>query len=261
MRLHAELNLYKLRTCRNIAGLKRQLDLYAAPTDTTTGLPASGAGGQLTLPGIATLQPSLYRYPVLIERAKQLVQLAAQIEGAMLSALERRDAVAETLLQARQQLSLAQAGVRLHDLQVGEANDGVTLVDLQKGRIQIQIETYDDWLQTGTNEYENQMIEAYKAAAAAQSGAAITSSLIEIKKSAISNAQLAAQLVAADPTGGFLAGSAGAAGFLIDTLLFTNLSDDTQRAAESAALAQIASVNAALERRKDEWQLQKRLAE
>ena len=88
LRLHAELNLYKLRTCRNIAGMKRQLDPYAAPTDTTSGLPAIGAGGQLVLPGIATLQPSLYRYPVLIERAKQLVQLAAQIEAAMLSALK-----------------------------------------------------------------------------------------------------------------------------------------------------------------------------
>jgi hypothetical protein len=40
LRLHAELNLYKLRTCRNIAGMKRQLDPYAAPTDTTSGMPA-----------------------------------------------------------------------------------------------------------------------------------------------------------------------------------------------------------------------------
>ena len=70
LRLHAELNLFKLRTCRNIAGLKRQLEPYAAPTDTTRGLPAIGAGGQLVLPGVAILQPSLYRYPVLIERAK-----------------------------------------------------------------------------------------------------------------------------------------------------------------------------------------------
>ena len=165
LRLHAELNLYKLRTCRNIAGLKRQLDPYAAPTDTTSGLPAIGAGGQLVLPGIATLHPSLYRYPVLIERAKQLVQLAAQIEAAMLSALERRDAEAHTLLQARQQLSLAQAGVRLQDLRVGEANDGVTLAELQQERAQIQIETYEDWLQMGANEYENDMIFAYRTAA------------------------------------------------------------------------------------------------
>lgn len=261
LRLHAELNLFKLRTCRNIAGLKRQLDPYAAPTDTTSGLPAIGAAGQLVVPGVATLQPSLYRYPVLIERAKQLVQLAGQVEAAMLSALERRDAETQTLMQARQQLGLAQAGVRLQDLRVGEAKDGVTLADLQKERAQIQIDTYGDWLAMGPNEYEQQMIEAYGAAAAAQKGATEASRRIQIKQAAISSAQLAASLVAADPTGGVLAGGVGVANFAIDDQLFTDLSDDTKKAIDSAAAAQIASVNAALERRRDEWQLQQRLAE
>jgi len=261
LHLHAELNLYKLRNCRNIAGLKRQLDAYAAPTNTTTGLPAIGAGGQLTLPGLATLQPSLYRYPVLIERAKQLVQLAAQIEGAMLSALISRDAEARTLLEAGQQLRLAQAGVRLQDLRVGEANDGVTLADLQKERAQIQIDTYEDWLQTGANEYEKQMIEAYGTAAAAQKGATEQSFRIQEKQALIAAANLAASLAAADPTGGFLAAGVGIADFAIDTYLFANQSANTKDAIDATAAAQIASINAALERRKDEWQLQKRLAE
>jgi hypothetical protein len=73
--LRAELNLFKLRTSRNIAGLKRELNVYSAPTDTNTGLPSIGSGGQLVLPGTVTVLPSLYRYPALIERAKQLVQL------------------------------------------------------------------------------------------------------------------------------------------------------------------------------------------
>ena len=261
LRLHAELNLYKLRTCRNIAGMKRQIDLYAAPTDTSTGMPAIGAGGQLSIGGAATLQPSLYRYPVLVERAKQLVQLAALIEGAMLSALERRDAEGLTLLQARQQLGLAQAGVRLQDLRVGEANDGVKLAGLQQERAQIQVDTYEDWLQIGANEYEKQMIDAYGAAAAAQKGATEASRRIQIKQAAISSAQLSAQLAAADPTGGFIAANVGMANFSIDEMLFTDLSDDTKKAIDSSAAAQIASVNAAMERRKDEWQLQKRLAQ
>jgi hypothetical protein len=48
LRLHAELNLFKIRSCRNIAGMQRQLDPYAAPTDTVTGLPSIGAGGSLS---------------------------------------------------------------------------------------------------------------------------------------------------------------------------------------------------------------------
>ena len=261
LRLHAELNLYKLRTCRNIAGLKRQLDPYAAPTDTTTGLPAIGAGGQLVLPGIATLHPSLYRYPVLIERAKQLVQLAAQIEAPMLSALLNRDAAAQTLLQARQQLSLAQAGVRLQDLRVGEAKDGVTLAERQQERAQIQIETYDAWILMGLNQYENDIIQAYLNAASAQKGATEASRRIQLKQAILNAALFTAQTA----QGGFVAaaiGATAATGNLnIDAFLINNLSADTKAAIDSTAAAQIASLNATLERRKDEWQLQKRLAE
>ncbi len=262
LRLHAELNLYKLRTCRNIAGMKRQLDPYAAPTDTTSGLPAIGAGGQLTLPGIATLHPSLYRYPVLIERAKQLVQLAAQVESSMLSALLNRDAAAQTLLQARQQLSLAQAGVRLQDLRVGEANDGVTLADLQQERAQIQIDTFADWLQTGANQYERDMIFAYELAAQAQKWAADASFQIQAKQSAISSAQLAATIAQAGGPYAAIGGlAAGGLNLAVDLTLFDNLRDETRDAISFTLQAQTASINAALERRKDEWQLQQHLAE
>ena len=37
MFLYVQLNLFKIRNCRNIAGMKRTLDPYAAPTDATSG--------------------------------------------------------------------------------------------------------------------------------------------------------------------------------------------------------------------------------
>jgi len=58
LRLRAELNLYKLRTCRNIAGMQRQLEPYAAPTGLEGGVPVPGLGGQLALPGAIVLQPT-----------------------------------------------------------------------------------------------------------------------------------------------------------------------------------------------------------
>ena len=69
LRLHAELNLYKIRTCRNIAGLRRTLEAYSAPTDQESGLPMIGADGQLVLPGNRTAAPTPYRYATLIEQA------------------------------------------------------------------------------------------------------------------------------------------------------------------------------------------------
>ena len=45
LRFHAKVDLYKIRTCRNIAGEQRELDPYAAPTDASTGLPSDNKQG------------------------------------------------------------------------------------------------------------------------------------------------------------------------------------------------------------------------
>ena len=100
------MNLHKLRNGRNIAGLERQ----PAPEE----LPASllNSSGQLRRSAASALRPTPYRYAVLMERAKQLVTIAQQIEAAFLSALERRDAEAYNLLKARQDQQLSRAGLK-----------------------------------------------------------------------------------------------------------------------------------------------------
>ena len=154
LRLHAELNLYKIRTCRNIAGMERQVEPYAAATDALSGLPYIGSGDQLVLPGTVTLQPTPYRYGVLIERAKQLAQMAAQFEGAMLATFEKHDAEAYQMLKARHDVELRRAGVRLQVLRVREVESGVELAELQQERAQIQVDYYDGLLDTGVSPLE-----------------------------------------------------------------------------------------------------------
>jgi peptidoglycan hydrolase-like protein with peptidoglycan-binding domain len=224
LRLRAELNLYKIRTCRNIAGMERQLEPYAAPTDTFSGLPFIGAGGQLVLPGLAVLKPTPYRYPVLIERAKQLVGLAQQTEAAFFAMLERADAERYNLLKARQDLNLAKAGVRLQTLRVKEAEDGVQLAELQRERAQIQVNQYEEWLDEGHNEWESVAI-SFMAAAAASHAAGATVYFAN-----------------------WLDSNAKASGF-------------GEMGAGFSALASIASTYASYERREQEWEFQKALAE
>lgn len=146
LRFRMELNLFKLRTGRNIAGLQRQIEPYAVPTNSGAALPGIGAGGQIAMPAAAALRPTPYRYAVLIERAKQMVQLAAQMEAAMLAAFEKRDAELYSLLKARQDVKLTRAGVRLQDMRVREAEDGVKLAELQQQRAQIQQEHFEGLL-------------------------------------------------------------------------------------------------------------------
>ncbi len=249
LRLRAELNLFKLRTCRNIAGLQRQLEPYVTSTDTTSGLPTVGAGGQLLLPGVVRLQPTLYRYPVLIERAKQLVQLAAQIEASMLAALEKRDIEAYNLLKARQDVQAAQAQVQLQDLRITQARDGLTLATLQQNRAQLQADTYQKWLDAGLNGFEKAMIKDYQQASEAQQQAvdlAIEAQYVQLLTTA----------AAGGATGGEAAAAAAAQYIFISGPL-----GDAQKAAITAQTeAQVDGVHASYERRADEWQLQENLA-
>lgn len=154
LRLHAEWNLYKIRNCRNIAGLERELEPYAAPTDVISGMPAIGAAGRITVPAPIAPPPTPYRYEYLVERAKHLADRAGQMEGAFLAALEKRDAEYYHLTKARQDVQLARAGVRLQELRIREAEDGVELAELQKERAQIQADQYEEWLNEGLSTYE-----------------------------------------------------------------------------------------------------------
>ncbi|MGN6645027.1 MAG: neuraminidase-like domain-containing protein [Cytophaga sp.] len=148
MVLEAEINLYKLRNCMNIAGIVRELAPYAAPTDQFSGLPVATAGGQVTtLNAGGTFRPSPYRFDVLIQRAKEQVQLAQQIEAALLSMYEKTDAENYSLLRARQDLKVSQSNIKLQDLRLKEAYSSITLAELQKDRVMISSDYYNGLLQ------------------------------------------------------------------------------------------------------------------
>lgn len=144
---HAALSLRKLHQGRNVAGLARALPAYgvADPDDVRAPVAASLA---------RTRRPTQYRYPVLVERAKQLVGIAQQIEASLLAALERRDDEAYGLLKARQDLSLTGAGVRLQDLRVQQARDGVMLAEVQKDRAEVGVEHFQGLLEEGISGLE-----------------------------------------------------------------------------------------------------------
>jgi hypothetical protein len=278
-RLQAELNLYKIRHCMNIAGMKRTLDPYAAPTDATTGLPSIGAGGKLSVPGQLVIKPTQYRYPVLIQRAKELVQQAAQLESVYLSSLEKKDAETYTKLKAKQDLKLSKAGVKLNDYKVRVSEGEVDLAKLQQDRYEIQVEQLDQMLQAGLNQFESQLIGTYQkisslseALAYLQGASALataTAGIIVNSTAATANTAAAAAATAS------VVGAAAAPGFT------QNATNNTLAAiqsgiqagfaipvailqasvAKSQGQASILSVMSSLENRQREWRFQKVLAE
>ena len=163
LRLSASNNLQKLRTCRNIAGAERQVKPYAA-VGTTRGPRGLSTDGQLTLPGATALRPTPYRYEALIARAKELVQVATQVEASLLSAIEKRDQELYNQLKARQDIRLAEAGVRLQELRVREAEGGVALASLHRERAGFQVNHYEELISEGRSFYEELALHVQEAA-------------------------------------------------------------------------------------------------
>jgi hypothetical protein len=210
LRFHAALNLFKLRNGLNIAGLER---------------PSAAQAASVTV----SLQPTPYRYLVLIERAKQLVAQAQQLESAFLAALEKRDMEAYNLLKAKQDVQLAFATVQLQNLRLQEAQDGVTLAALQQQRAQISEDHFQSLLDEGWSGLEIATVAALGTAAALLT----TEAAIQTAKAI---------------------GTLGLTEILGDSTIPGSI------AAAASANASLLSTIASFERREQEWGLQLSLA-
>lgn len=196
LKLQAEVNLFKLQNCRNIAGDERESLSYSAPTDLVSGLPLIGASGKITLPNTNVPESTPYRYEFLIERAKQLVQLAAQIEANFLSALEKRDGEYYTLMKSRQETQLSYAGRQLQFSRVEEAKNGENLANLQQVKNQIEFDYYTALIGGGKSNFETARLRLLESvavikylAATANFIAATTPSLTSVFSFGASNAE------------------------------------------------------------------------
>jgi hypothetical protein len=247
LRSHAELNLRKLRNGRNIAGIRREVSAYAAPTDMVTGMPVA-VNGQISLPGTRTVRPTVYRYAVLITRAKELVQQAAQVEALFLSTAEKRDEAAYSLQKARQELALTQAQVTLQSLRLTEANNGIKLAELQEQRAVIQLTTYQEWISRGLNEYQQLMLASYSDVVSAKKDAAKSTALAQAAGAAVTAA-----------TSSFGAAAATAALAVTSTNALASATFSGAVAQGELEIAK-ASLQASHKQRVDEWTLQSHVA-
>jgi hypothetical protein len=218
MRRHAANNLAKLHAGRNIAGM-------AVPAPSATGGPAS-------------IQPTAYRYAALVDRARQLVTLAQQIEGSYLATLQKGDDEAYSALRASQDLESANATVKLAQLKLNEANDGVTLAADQQQRAQIQVNHYEGLLSSDIVLLEQLSL-----------GMLVGEISQQVTASAASSA------------------AAGMGGWSVQTLFSSgsNIAQNIAAAASSTAAwmgttAQLLSATASLEEKQNDWQFQLQLA-
>jgi hypothetical protein len=173
LRMHAESNLAKIRNGMNIAGVRSE----APPAGSTT-----------------IFLPSQYRYSALVERAKNLVSIAQQVESAFLSALEQRDSADYTVLQANHDIEVARSSITLADLKLADANINEQVAGLQLDRAQVQFGHYDQLIKGGLNNWETATLVAMGEAVAFRAVSAFSSFGLPVVSQTSSLAELASSV-------------------------------------------------------------------
>ena len=161
LRFMAELNLFKIRNCRDISGAVRDLAPFSVPTDATSGLPVAlnGSINSASSSSLSNLKSTEFRYSFLIDRAKQLCNIAQQMESSLLSMYEKVDAESYTLLKAKQDVALTKQQVQLQNLQLKAANDQVKVAQFGVTRANYQQQYYQDLLSSGIVEMQLQALD------------------------------------------------------------------------------------------------------
>jgi hypothetical protein len=132
--------------------------------------------GQIDLntTGSSTL-PSQYRYSVLVDRAKNLVTTAQQLEASYLSALIQADGAAYSEAQAQRDLASAGAMLSVEDLKVTAAGEGITLAQTQRDKAAFQARHFTDLIAAGPISHEQDQLLKLEVARDLQFGSAVKS--------------------------------------------------------------------------------------
>ncbi len=118
--------LFKIRHCMNIEGVERQLALFAPPIDPALLVRAAAAGIDLSsvLNDLNAPRPH-YRFTTMLQKAIELCGEVRGLGGALLAALEKRDAEKLALLRHGHADELLKAVKTIRKRQIDEAEEAI----------------------------------------------------------------------------------------------------------------------------------------
>ncbi len=238
--------LFKIRNCMNIEGVTRSLVLYEPAIDPGILVSAKAAGVDLgtILSDINSPLPN-YRFRFFIQKAIQFCSDVQALGNAFLSALEKKDAEELALLRGSQELNLLQAVKDLKKLQVDEAEENYDALVKSKELAEIRYDYYKDIVKISEKEQLNlKMLD--KANVFTQAGSAIDLLASVLHKTP----QLYLGPFPLTATGGDSFGQAASASAAALRAISAQYSFEANKN----------SINAAYDRRWDDWKLQEDLA-
>ncbi|MGA2841902.1 MAG: neuraminidase-like domain-containing protein [Steroidobacteraceae bacterium] len=135
--------LYKIRHCQDLDGVFHQLALFAPPIDPAMLIQALAGGASLAdaLAGLDAPLPN-YRFSAMLRAANEFVGDLKVLGSALLSALEKKDAEALTLLRQQQELALLIATRAIKQAQIDGINQSLDGVQKSKEMVTIRRDYY-----------------------------------------------------------------------------------------------------------------------
>jgi hypothetical protein len=249
--------LFKIRNGMNIEGVRRQLSLFAPPIDPGMLVRAAAAGIDIgaALNDMFAPVPQ-YRFTFMVQKAIDLCNIAQSMGGAILSALEKKDAEEIARLRAEHESTLLKLSREVRKMQIEEAGIAIEGLEKTKENTELRREHYEKLIEGDISDLEQsqlaQMDEAIKHSEKAN----------DIRKGA--------SIASAIPD--FGGGASGFGGSPVATIIVSTAraahiyatikaSNKDFLASQSQNSASQAGINAGYERRKQEWEFQKVAAE
>lgn len=151
--------LFKIRHCMNIEGAVRELPLFEPPIDPALLVRAVAAGLDIgsVLNDLFAPLPR-YRFTFMLQKAQELCGELKSLGGALLSALEKRDAEALSNLRARHETSLLKEVKEVRRQQVAEAKANIEALNKTFEATQHRRTHYENLLAQGLIAEESQHI-------------------------------------------------------------------------------------------------------
>jgi hypothetical protein len=151
--------LYKIRHCMNIQGQVEQLALFAPPINPALLVAATAAGVDLSsVLSDMNSPPPNYRFTFMVQKALELCAEVRSFGGALLSALEKNDGEALSLLRASQETKVLQAVLQIKQLQIQEANANLAASQASLAVTQSRIQYYQGLLANSPSAFETTQI-------------------------------------------------------------------------------------------------------
>jgi hypothetical protein len=236
--------LYKIRHSQNIEGIFRQLALFQPPIDPNQLVRAFAVGGGSArfLSQLKTTIPH-YRFDYMLERARTITSSVIQLGASLLSALEKKDAEELSLLRSAHEQVTLQLITGIKRKQIEEANETLNSLKQSLKSAEVRYGHYHDLITEGCSFGE--------VIGMALMGRALLYQLGSTKLLVASSILHAIPTIFGTSSGGAKPGdSVGAVSQMFQNV--ANIYNQSSGLADKVASYQ---------RREEEWELQKKLAE